>query len=123
MSDSREPIVHLARGAEELLRAAADALALWRERERRPGSEDDPLAGLAAELERQISSANGPWLAALRLSLDREIERWRARGEHDPAASRVADLFEATREVLSDDSRVREPTRSTRRAPPRKATR
>lgn len=86
MSDERPALDHLLRGVEELLRAGAEATALLRARSlpRRDDASPKPQ----------------PLLDALRSALRREVARWELRGDDDPAARRVRDLFEAILEVI-----------------------
>ena len=76
--DPKRPLDHLARALEELLRAGANALALWQERE-------------------------GPALRSLRETLAREVTRWELRSADDPAAARVRDLFAAVLDLIEPD--------------------
>jgi hypothetical protein len=79
MRTERRPILHLARGIDELLRAGAE--------------------GLDVLLERLDS----PSLEALREALRAEVRRWDGRANGDPAAARVRDLFAAILAVLETD--------------------
>lgn len=85
MADERNAIAHLLAGIEELLRAGADAAASLRELTR---PDDTRAPGGQAFLE------------DLRVALRRELARWELRGDRDPAAARVRDLFEAILDVI-----------------------
>jgi len=126
LPDRERPLEHLARGLEELMRAGAEALALWRERSASDDGEEAiarTLEQLMNELSGWLGQDDGPWLEALRSALRLEVERWEERAEADPAAQRVRDLFAAALDVLGTDrGRERGPARS-RRPPQRKATR
>jgi hypothetical protein len=120
------PLDHLARGLEELMRAGAEALALWRERGARGDGEEAfarTLEQLMSGLSGWLDQDDGRWLEALRSALRLEVQRWEDRAGADPAAARVRDLFAAALDLLStDEDRERGPARS-RRPPQRKATR
>ncbi len=102
----RGALDRVSRGAEEVLRGLADAL---------------------AELRTQTRSSDSTLLAGLLAALRTEIARWEALAQDDPAAARVRDLFRALLEVLDApgrDARTSDPpSQPLRRAPRRKATR
>ena len=116
MSDERTAVTHLLLGIEELLRAAAEAAAALRARTvTTPGAE-------------RPSERTEEMFDSIRATLEREIARWDLRGDDDPAARRVRDLFEAILDVMqprhgaganappSSDDRMRKPgTRAPRR--------
>ena len=77
MSRERHPLLHLARGVDELLRAAADVAEILLER------------------------VEGPALEALREALRGEAARWDSRAEGDPAAAGVRELVAALLDVLA----------------------
>ena len=116
----RRPGDHLARGLEELMRAAADGLAIWRER-----SEASPGAPGNASLERAASLLLAaldqdpqPWLDLLAGALRGEIERWERRSASDPAARRVRDLFASLLDILGGDAGGERPRPAAARRPP-----
>jgi hypothetical protein len=76
MHPERRPLLHLARGIDELLRAGTEGVELF-------------LEGLET-----------PALQSLREALRAEVRRWDARSHGDPAAARVRDLFAAILEVI-----------------------
>ena len=71
MRAERKPMLHLARGIDELLRAGAEGVEFLFERLESPG------------------------LEALREALRAEVQRWDERADGDPAAARVRELFAA----------------------------
>ena len=81
---------------------------------------------LAAVLALQAFGARSRALAELHRALRAEERRWRARGETDLAAERVAELFAALADVFepserltSDSSRRQWPDGEAERGPPR----
>lgn len=111
------------------MRAAADGLAIWRERSD-PSSDsagaggDDTLERAAGLLFRTLEQNPQPWLDLLAEALRGEIERWEARSVADPAARRVRDLFASLLEVLEGESADERPRPSApRKRPPRSASR
>ncbi len=86
MPADKDPLLHLARGLEELLQAAAAGLEAWRER--------------GAPGERK----GGDLVALLRAGVRVERARWARRAADDPAARRVRDLCTALLDVLEDDA-------------------
>ena len=94
MSEPPRPLEHLSRALEELLRAAADGLTIWQER-------DHAL------------------LEPLQRALEREVTRWDLRSADDPAAARVRDLFAAALEAFEAERpaapRSSEPSRERRK--------
>ncbi len=126
MPERERPVDHLARGLEELMRAGAEALSLWRERGARGDAEDAfarTLDQLASELSGWLEQADGPWLEALRSALRHEVERWQERAAADPAARRVRDLFAAALDLLAADQAREQRPAGPRRPPQRKAAR
>ncbi len=104
MAEQRRPLAHLLRGAEELLRAASEWLAV--SRERGPSKGPSGLERATLELADQI----GDWLTrgeqhvvgALRNALRMEMLRWELRAGEDPAARRVHDLFGLLLELVDE---------------------
>ena len=78
MSEPPRPLEHLSRALEELLRAAADGLAIWQ-------ANDQAL------------------LEPLRRALEHELARWELRSADDAAAARVRDLFAAALEAFESE--------------------
>jgi hypothetical protein len=112
MSETGRALDHLLLGIEELMRAGAEAAAALRAR-----TSGDGDAG---------SSEDRPFGEELRKALAREVARWELRGDDDPAAQRVRDLFQAILEVIEpaapreENTRTRaERTRAPRRGIPR----
>ena len=126
MPERERPVDHLARGLEELMRAAAELLAQWRTRSARAQADDalvEALDQLANELSGWLERGDGPWLDTLRTALRQEVERWERRALVDPVAGRVRDLFAAALDLLGSEDE-REPRHASARRPPqRKATR
>lgn len=117
--------MHLARGFEELLRGAADVFGALRERaERReaepPSALERVLRGLADEAATWLARGEEEALRSLRVGLRRELLRWDARADGDPAALRVRDLIEALLEALGDET---DGTPETERPPARRERR
>jgi plasmid stabilization system protein ParE len=109
MPDRSSPFVHLARGFEELLRGAADVFGTLRERaEQRaaepPSAIERVLRGLADEASTWLARGEVEALRSLRAALRRELMRWDARADGDPAALRVRDLIEALLDALGDEA-------------------
>jgi hypothetical protein len=77
------PLLHLARGVDELIRAAADALELG------------------------LGRFDGPALTRVREAVRSEVQRWDERATGDPAAARVRDLFAAILDLLEEDPGTR----------------
>jgi hypothetical protein len=125
MAEPTDPLDHLARGIEELMRAGAETLALARRaRSDSEGSLGALIARLGAELSHALESSERPWLAELRDSLRSEVGRWDERArDDDDAAARVRDLFAALLDVLSSDGDEEDRAQPARRAPRRKAAR
>ena len=125
MPDPHQPVTHLAHGVEELLRAFADGIAIWRERVGGETRDEpaDPLSGLATLLLAWVETGAGSGLDSLRAALDEEVKRWSKRADADPAARRVAEVFEAIREVIHSGDAVPARPSASRRAPPRKVAR
>lgn len=126
MSETHRPLDHLARGLEELLRAAADALALWRDMTPRAfGPTEALLDGLVGQLTRLLDG-DEHLVRELRDALRREVERWELRAGEDPAARRVRELFAALLDLLDEadlggeGDEAQRPRRSTSRVPPRR---
>ena len=122
----RRPGDHLAHGLEELMRAAADGLAIWRERsEQSPGAPGaDSLEGAAALLLRALDRDPRPWLELLAEAVRGEIERWERRAASDPAAGRVRDMFASLLDILEGERGGERPQpTAARRPPPRSALR
>ena len=96
MSDERRALGHLLLGVEELLRAGAEAAAALRTQ-----------SGTAPRTQGEPS----PLLDSVRRAVEREVTRWELRGDDDPAAQRVRDLFEAILDVIGSpaESRRSEP--------------
>ena len=122
MAEPKTPLEHLAGGLEGLLRAGADALAVWQEQAAAGGSKLESLEQLGPELSRLFGARNSALLEPLRVALRSEVRRWAKRAGEDPAARRIHDLFAAILDIIEEDSAEREP-RATRRPPPRKAAR
>ncbi len=80
MPADKDPLLHLARGLEELLQAAAAGLEAWRERE------------------------GGDLLQLLREGVRVERARWARHAADDPAARRVRDLCTAVLDILENDA-------------------
>lgn len=74
---------------------------------------------LAVVLALQTFGARSRALADLHRALRTEERRWRARGETDLAAERVAQIFAALADVFEPPPRDGEADRGTRRARPR----
>ena len=91
MSDERRALGHLLLGIEELLRAGAETAAALRAHTR-PGE--------SGASEQGSGDATRPLLDEVRAALAREVARWELRGDDDPAARRVRDLFEAILEAI-----------------------
>jgi len=124
MAEPVDPLHHLARGIEELMRAGAETLALARRAHAdSEGSLGALVARLGAELSRAMESSERPWLGELRDALRSEVDRWDARARDDAAAARVRDLFAALLDVLSSDGEEDDRAHRARRAPRRKAAR
>ena len=88
MSDERRALGHLLLGIEELLRAGAEAAAAFR------------AQSGAGPREQETRTGSSPLLDSVRRALEREVARWELRGDDDPAARRVRDLFEAILDVI-----------------------
>ena len=78
MPADKDPLLHLVRGLEELLQAAAAGLEAWRE--------------------------GGDLLQLLREGVRVERSRWARRAADDPAARRVRDLCTAVLDILENDA-------------------
>jgi hypothetical protein len=115
--EPRAPVAHLLRGAEELLRGAADALALARGRIE--DADADPLARALDTLGDWLSRGESELLADLRDALREEHARWELRADGDAAAQRVADLLSALRDMLDPDVAPARGSGAPRRAGPR----
>jgi hypothetical protein len=76
MPRERRPLLHLARGIDELMRAGTEGI------------------------EVLIEGLGSPGLESLREALRAEVRRWDARADGDPAAARVRDLFAALLDVI-----------------------
>jgi hypothetical protein len=72
---------------------------------------------LAAVLALQAFGARSHALAELHRALRAEERRWRARGESDLAAARVAELFAALADVFEPPPRDYEPQRRSATTP------
>lgn len=98
MSDERRALGHLLLGVEELLRAGAEAAAALRTQS-------------VAASRAQGTGEPSPLLDSVRRAVEREATRWELRGDDDPAAQRVRDLFEAILDVIGSpaESRRSEP--------------
>ena len=118
MPDQPRPLAHLLRGAEELLRAGAEATAILRERTdaQTEGPVDDWIAGLL----RLARSADASLLPALENALEREATRWRAKADDDRAARRVMEFFDAALDLLRDDQTQERPRNVQNRRAPRR---
>lgn len=121
MSESPRPSAHLAQALEELLRATADLIALLRERGLDGENADAGTPRALAELVRGLASDAESLLPQLRSALGDELRRWQLRAEADPAARRVAEVFEALLDVVGTQPPPRARRAVDRRAPPRKA--
>ena len=122
----RRPGDHLAHGLEELMRAAADGLAIWRERSDLSSGTggEDSLERAARLLFRTLEQNPQPWLDLLAEALRGEIERWEGRSVADPAARRVRDMFASLLDILEGESADERPRPSApRKRPPRSALR
>ena len=99
MSDERRALGHLLLGVEELLRAGAEAAAALR------------TQSVTAASRAQGTGEPSPLLDSVRRAVEREVTRWELRGDDDPAAQRVRDLFEAILDVIGSpaESRRSEP--------------
>jgi hypothetical protein len=121
MSKHNDPTVHLVRALEEILTAAAQALAIWRQRleERQstaPAGTLDELLGFWSAFT-ELEGAAGASL--LRMALSKERARWALKAEDDPAAGRMCELCTALLEVLGEEPRT---PPATHRAPRRRET-
>ena len=92
MSDERRALGHLLLGIEELLRAGAEAAAALR------------AQSGAAPRGQEGERGSAPLLDSVRAALEREVTRWELRGDDDPAARRVRDLFEAILDLIGSPS-------------------
>jgi hypothetical protein len=105
VSKRNDPLLHLARGLEEFLLAAAESLRAWR------GLLEDeasglPQGGLRELLETLCKFAGLEGLVSaslLRAALRQERARWATRAKHDPAARRLCDLCSALLEVMGEE--------------------
>ena len=96
-------LIHLARGMEELLRAASGAATDARRFLEEDALRERPAPGIARGLARLLDRVEGPGLEALRTALRAETARWAELEPRDPAAARVRGLFAALLEVLEPD--------------------
>ncbi len=117
MAEPRAPVAHLLRGAEELLRGAAEALALARGR--LETAEFDPFARALDALGDWLVRDESSLLAELRDALRAEHARWELRADGDAAARRIADLLAALREMLDPELAPSRGGDARRRAGPR----
>ena len=103
MNEDNDPLIHVIRGAEELLTAAARGLALWRTEHSRRSVTDpaEPFEVLRRLAEVALS---GDLEAELRDALRKERARWEARAAHDRAAQRLVELCDAALAALGDES-------------------
>jgi hypothetical protein len=115
--EPRAPVTHLLRGAEELLRGAADALALARGRIE--DADADPLSRALDTLGDWLSRGEHELLADLRDALRAEHARWELRADGDAAAQRVADLIGALLEILDPEVAPARGAGAPRRSGPR----
>ena len=95
------PTLHLLRAAEEISRAAADALALARRRaEQASPPSDDPIAAGLEQIAAWLARAPDGGLDTLVDALERERSRWHERSADDPTAAGVRDLVDVLLAVL-----------------------
>lgn len=130
VSDKRDPFLHLTRSLEELLLAAGEGLAMWREhtdapQQDAPGHPVAPLLNaLFNELRQWFEADASMALATLREALRDEAARWAQRAPTDPAARRMQALFEALAAVVADRSQtVERPAPAPGRHAPRRPQR
>ncbi len=122
MSERERPLLHLARGLEELLMACAEGLALWRARleSGKPGASEQGIDELLRLWSGFEARAGGDWLPLLRQALQDERERWQSKAATDPAARRLRNLCSALLDVIGPEARADEaPPTAARRAPRR----
>ena len=101
MPDTRAPLAHLLRGAEEILRGVADAMALARGRIE--AADVDPVASALARVVSWLGDDPSGLVGDLRDALRAEHARWELRAADDDAARRVADLLAALREFVDPE--------------------
>ncbi len=92
MAEQRQPLTHLLRGSEELLRAASEWLAVMRERgwSKSPNGLEKAVLELADQIGDWLTRGEQHAVRALREALRLEVRRWELRAGEDPAARRAA---------------------------------